>query len=117
MTDSLFKVFGAGEVYKYFSSGVYKYFFGVYKYFSGVYKYFSGAGEVHKYFSGMVYINTSPALEKCLNTTMAFFCPGKVLDKCRSIYKYFSGFSGAGEVYKYFSGTVYINTSPSSRTP
>src|SRR6218665_3907221 len=65
----------------------------------GVYKYFSGAGEVY------------------LNTTMAFFCPGKVLDKCRPIYKYFSSFSGAGEVYKYFSGTVYINTSPASRTP
>src|SRR6218665_3758093 len=67
---------------------------GAYKYFSGVYKYFSGAGEVY------------------LNTTMAFFCPGKVLHKCRPIYKYFSGFSGAGEVYKYFSGMVYINTSP-----
>ena len=23
------------------------------------------------------------------------------------VYKYFSGFSGAGEVYKYFSGGVY----------
>src|SRR6218665_3055928 len=80
------------EVYKYFSGGVYNYF-------SGVYKYFSGAGEVY------------------LNTTMAFFCPGKVLDKCRPIYKYLPGFSGAGEVYKYFSGTVYINTSPASRTP
>src|SRR6218665_2367290 len=83
---------GAGEVYKYFSGGAYKYF-------SGVYKYFSGAGEVY------------------LNPTMAFFCPGKVLHKCRPIYKYSSGFSGAGEVYKYFSGTVYINTSPASRTP
>src|SRR6218665_3825825 len=90
---------GAGEVYKYFSGGAYKYFSGVYKYFpgaGGVYKYFSGAGEVY------------------LNTTIAFFCPGKVLDKCRPICKYFSGFSGAREVYKYISGTVYMNTSPAS---
>src|SRR6218665_3843485 len=55
----LLRLIRAGEVYKYFSGGAYKYF-------SGVYKYFSGAEEVYKYFSGMVCINTSPALEKCI---------------------------------------------------
>src|SRR6218665_1448555 len=29
----------------------------------------------------------------------------------RGVYKYFSGFSGFGEVYKNFSDMVYINTS------
>src|SRR6218665_3298509 len=74
LTDS--KVLKTG-VYKYISgfSGageVYKYFFG------GVYKYFSGAGEVYKYFSA-VYINTSSTVS--INTS-----PSR-----RSIYKYFSG--------------------------
>ena len=63
---------------------------GAYKYFSG----FSGAKEV--------YINTSPAPEKCVKI---------LLRRRNDVYKYFLGFpgAGAGEMFSY----IYLsNTSP-----
>src|SRR6218665_4193590 len=66
---------------------------GAYKYFSG----FSGAKEV--------YINTSPAPEKCV----------KILFRRRNrVYKYFLGLSGAGEVFIY---THLSDTSPAPEKP
>ena len=99
------------EAYKYFSGGVYKYF-------SGVYKYFYGAGAVYKYFSGILYINTSPVWRNVCKYYYGVFRPRKGIGLVyikillrHGVYKHFSSFSGAVEVYNYFSA-VYSNTYP-----